>query len=246
MAEAEIKKIEIKGGAVEDYTKLKGLKKTRKQKQKGGYDQPTGHEIPITNTNLKHATNITKVVKSGGGESSTSTSTPSPPSTLPGSNPNPQPLENIKQMPALQEANKAGTIPPTVNPPMPMPNPITSSSATPSSATQMNQEQKGGKLVLAPKKKTRSKLILAAPTHGSKKEKRGYTRKIRLQMSNMKKRFTTAKVIHKESKEKSIEDIRKLLEEAKLVKPIKEGKKVPDDILRNIYKDYLLLRNKAL
>jgi hypothetical protein len=129
---------------------------------------------------------------------------------------------------------------------MPMPNPITSSSATPSSATQMNQEQKGGKLVLAPKKKTRSKLILAAPTHGSKKEKRGYTRKIRLQMSNMKKRFTTAKVIHKESKEKSIEDIRKLLEEAKLVKPIKEGKKVPDDILRNIYKDYLLLRNKAL
>ena len=48
------------------------------------------------------------------------------------------------------------------------------------------------------------------------------------------------------SKEKSIEDIRKILEESKLVKPAKEGKKVPDDILRNIYKDYLLLRNKAL
>lgn len=237
----ETKKIEIKGGAVEDYTKLKGMKKTRKQKQKGGYDQPTGPEIPITNTNLKHATNITKVVKSGGGESSNSTSTQSPPSTLPGSNQNPQPLENIKQMPALQAANQAGTIPPTVNPPMPMPNPITSSSATPAT-----EEQKGGKLVLAPKKKTRSKLILAAPTHGSKKEKRGHTRKIRLQMSNMKKRFTTAKVIHKESKEKSIEDIRKILEESKLVKPAKEGKKVPDDILRNIYKDYLLLRNKAL
>ncbi len=219
----ETKKIAIKGGAVEDYAKLKGLKKTRKQK--GGYDQPSGTEIPITNTNLKQAANITKVVKSGGGDS---TSNPNPPATLPGSNPNPQPPENIKQMPALQAANQAGTIPPTTNPP-----PVTS-------------EQKGGKLVLAPKKKTRSKLVLAAPTHGSKKERRGHTRKIRLQMSNMKKRFTTAKVIHKESKEKSIEDIRKILEEAKLVKPVKEGKTVPDDILRNIYKDYLLLRNKAL
>ena len=90
-----------------------------------------------------------------------------------------------------------------------------------------------------------SKLVLAPPTH-DKKGKRGHTRKIRLQLSNMKKRFSTAKVIHKDSKEKSIEDIRKLLEEAKLIKPAKEGKKVPEDILRNIYKDYLLLRNKAL
>jgi hypothetical protein len=211
MADIETKKIAIKGGAVEDYTKSKGLKKRSTRKQKGGYDEPTGPEIPITPTNLKAAANITKVVKGG--------------ATLPGSNPNPQPPENIKQMPALQAA---GTIPPTVNPPP------------------ANAQQKGGKLVLEPKKKVKGKLILAPPTHEGKKGKRGHTRKIRLQLSNMKKRFTTAKNIHKDSKEKSIEDIRKLLEEAKLVKPAKDGKKVPDEILRSIYKDYLLLRNKAL
>ena len=37
-----------------------------------------------------------------------------------------------------------------------------------------------------------------------------------------------------------------LLEEAKLVKPAKDGKAVPDSVLRDIYKDYLLLRNRAL
>jgi hypothetical protein len=225
--EVETKKIAIKGGAVEDYTKSKGLKKQSTRKQKGGYDNPMGPQIPLTPTNLKAAANISKIVKGGGDTAS----------TLPGSNPNPQPPENIKQMPALQAANQAGTIPPTVNPPP--------SINTPANAS-ANADQKGGKLVLAPKKKSKGKIILAPPTHDGKKHKRSHTRKIRLQLSNMKKRFSTAKVIHKDSKEKSIEDIRKLLEEAKLVKPVKEGKKVPDEILRSIYKDYLLLRNKAL
>ncbi len=220
MAEPETRKIAIKGGAVDDYHHSKGLKKRSTRKQKGGYDEPSGTEIPITQSNMKAVTNITKVIKSGGGEIA---------STLPGSNPNPQPPENIKQMPALNEASKQGTIPPTVNPP-----PVTQPGQT------------GGKLVLAPKKKVKGKLVLAPPSHESKKGKRGQTRKIRLQLSNMKKRFSTAKVIHKDSKEKSIDEIRKILEEAKLIKPIKEGKKVPDEILRSIYKDYLLLRNKAL
>jgi hypothetical protein len=227
MAESETRKISIKGGAVDDYNHSKGLKKRSTRKQKGGYDQPPGTEIQ---PNMGAARRFTNVIKSGGGEEAK----PIIASTLPGSNPNPQPLENIKQMPALNEANKQGTIPPTVNPPPPV-NP-----------TSVTENQKGGKLVLAPKKKVKGKVVLAPPSHESKKGKRGQTRKIRIQLSNMKKRFSTAKVIHKDSKEKSIGDIRKLLEEAKLVKPIKEGKKVPDEILRSIYKDYLLLRNKAL
>lgn len=218
MAE-EIRKIAIKGGAVDDYNKSKGLKKGSTRKQKGGYDEAPGPEIQ---PNMGAARRFTNVIKSGGGEPIL------PPSTLPGSNPNPQPPENIKQMPALNEASKQGTIPPTVN------------------AVPQATPQQGGKLVLAPKKKTKGKVVLAPPSKESKKGKRGQTRKIRLQLSNMKKRFSTAKVIHKDSKEKSIGEIRKLLEESKLIKPLKEGKKVPDDILRNIYKDYLLLRNKAL
>ncbi len=221
MAEPETRKIAIKGGAIDDYNHLKGLKKRSTRKQKGGYDEPpAGTEI---SPNLNAARRITNVIKSGGGDEVNA-------STLPGSNPNPQPPANIQQMPALLEANKNGSIPSTVNPPPPI---------TPTT-------QKGGKLVLAPKKKVKGKLVLAPPSHEGKKGKRGQTRKIRLQLSNMKKRFSTAKVIHKDSKEKSIEDIRKLLEEAKLVKPAKEGKKVPEEILRSIYKDYLLLRNKAL
>jgi hypothetical protein len=218
MAE-ETRRIAIKGGAADDYLYSKGLKKRSTRKQKGG-DVPPGTEIPLTRSNINA---ITRVTKSGGGESA---------STLTGSNPNPQPQENIKQLPALQAANQAGTIPPTVNQPPPV------APATPA--------QQGGKLVLAPKKKVKGKVVLAPPSHESKRGRRGQTRKIRLQLSNMKKRFSTAKVIHKDSKEKSIEEIRKLLEEAKLVKPAKEGKKVPDEILRSIYKDYLLLRNKAL
>lgn len=221
----ETKKIAIKGGAIDDYTKQKGIKKRTTRKQAGGFDKPPdGTEISVSSTNMKAINRITNVIKSGGGAE-----------TLPGSNPNPQPEKNM-ELPALKAAAEAGTIPPS--------NPATT---PPSNTTTINTPAPltGGKLVLAPKKKTKSKVILAPPTH-DKKLKRGHTRKIRLQLSNMKKRFSTAKVIHKDSKEKSIEDIRKLLEEAKLIKPAKEGKKVPEEILRSIYKDYLLLRNKAL
>jgi hypothetical protein len=248
--EPETKKIAIKGGAVADFEHSKGLRKRTTRKQKGG-DTPSGTEIPITNTNMSKITNITKVIKSGGSLQKGGNDSSIPASTLPGSNPNPPSADIINKLPA---ASQVGTLPPTVRlsanannqptvrlsanannqPTVNQPPPITPSST----------EQKGGKLVLAPKKKTRSKLVLAPPTE--KKGKRGHTRKIRLQLSNMKKRFSTAKVIHKDSKEKSIEDIRKLLEEAKLIKPAKEGKKVPEEILRSIYKDYLLLRNKAL
>ena len=102
----------------------------------------------------------------------------------------------------------------------------------------------GGKvLVLAPKKKS-SRLHLAPPKHGRRKVLQ--TRKIRVHLSGLKKRITQAKTIHKDSRTKSIEEIRTLLEEARLIKPAKENKKVPDSVLRDIYKDYMLLRGRAL
>jgi hypothetical protein len=107
-----------------------------------------------------------------------------------------------------------------------------------------------GKLTLAPpKKKTRSAVLLAPPAHRTKSHRKGVqqTRKIRVQLSGLKKRMTKAKKIHKDSRDKSINEIRKLLEEAKLVKPPVQGKPpVPESVLRDIYKDYLLLRNRAL
>jgi hypothetical protein len=73
-----------------------------------------------------------------------------------------------------------------------------------------------------------------------------HTRKIRVHLSGLKKRITHAKTIHHDSRSKSIDEIRKLLEDARLVKPAKDGKKVPESVLRDIYKDYMLLRGRAL
>jgi hypothetical protein len=106
--------------------------------------------------------------------------------------------------------------------------------------------QGGGKVELAPPKKkgTRHGIVLAPPRESKKRHVRGHTRKIRVQLSNMKRRLHTAKVIHKQSSEKPIEDVRKLLEDAKLIKAGKAS--VPESLLRNMYRDYLVLRSKAL
>jgi hypothetical protein len=245
MADANIKQISLTGKAVEDYTRMKegarkrrgGGRKTRKQE---GGDEPGGPQIPLTQTNLSRASNLSRATtftKVGGGSSEDQTTGRQPPVNNPvvatPANtsvgtvaPNP---ENLKTLPAVNAALQAGTAP-NINLP-----------------TSSGGGKLKSKVVLAPKKH-KSQVLLAPPTsakkYGSKPVRE--TRKIKVQLSNMKRRVSTAKIIHKDSKEKSIEEIRKLLEEAKLIKPAKEGKKVPEDILRNIYKDYLILRNKAL
>ena len=211
----------IKGGAVQDYHKSKGLRKTAKRrytkKSRDEEDDIIPPEMKGGSSTNSSLTTITKVNE-----------------TLSGSNP---PNATLLQTPAVNTALKVGTVPPVgvVNAPQSSPtNPVVPAA----------QKAGASKIVLEPKKKAKSSVVLAPPT--KHKHKRDKTRKIKVQLSNMKKRITTAKVIHKDSKEKSIEEIRKLLENAKLVKPAKDGKKVPEDILRNIYKDYLILRNKAL
>jgi hypothetical protein len=105
------------------------------------------------------------------------------------------------------------------------------------------------KLELVPAKKKMSRVLLAPPTTTSSKFRRSVktTRKIRMQLGGLKKRFTRAKDISKESRSKSITEIRTALEQAKLIKPLKEGSKgPPEGMLRDIYKDYMMLRNKAL
>lgn len=101
-----------------------------------------------------------------------------------------------------------------------------------------------GRLILSPAKTKTKKVLLAAPVN-KQILKKGETRKIRVQLSGLKKRMTKAKTIHHDSRHKPIAEVRKLLEEAKLVKPDVTGK-VPENVLRDIYKDYLLLRNRAL
>lgn len=127
--------------------------------------------------------------------------------------------------------------------PPPMPLPPNGAIVAPNPVNTM----KGGakkSLVLAPPKKTKSKVHLAPPASGKRSTKG--TRKIRVQLSCMKKRLTRAKTIKTESKQKPIAELRHILEEAKLVKPRADGKEVPESVLRDIYQDYMLLRNRVL
>ena len=124
----------------------------------------------------------------------------------------------------------------------------TTSPVTPPSTVVATTPQQGGKVTLLPSRKKKASRVVLAPPAGRSRAALPVTktRKIRVQLSGLKKRMTKAKTITKDSREKPIEEIRKLLEEAKLVKPAKEKKHVPESVLRDIYKDYLLLRNRAL
>jgi hypothetical protein len=246
----ELRQLNITGGAAHDYNKSKGLVGTRKRKktkmqedeQMGG-DSPSGPNLTPSSTNVVKR-NLT-IYKGGAAHA-----------TLPGSQPpNPQNLN----VPAVNASLAKGTMPlPIPAPPInkaetaPLPTfPALPPSRLPSmlGGAAAAAESKGKLTLAPPKKKTRSAVLLAPPAHRAKTHRKGVqqTRKIRVQLSGLKKRMTKAKKIHKDSRDKSINEIRKLLEEAKLVKPHIQGKPpVPESVLRDIYKDYLLLRNRAL
>jgi hypothetical protein len=92
------------------------------------------------------------------------------------------------------------------------------------------------KVVLEPPKKTAAKLIAS-------KSKTRKAKKIRVSLTGLGKRITRHKKIQKEARSYSIEDIKKTLVAAKLIKP---DSKAPESILRQIYADYQTLKNKAL
>lgn len=220
---ADVRQVSIKGEAAHSYLKTpKSGRRTRRASDQAGGDQIPGMEVQrVTNAGVSQfVSNASKTMRAGakmrGGAL--------PPGSAP---PNPYMLN----VPAVRAGLAAGTVPPA---PALALAPAPAPAATPAPP---NPQQKGGKLILAPKRTSR--FLLAPPRRTTKQ-----TRKIRVQLSGLKKRITKARAIHKDSRDKSISEIRTLLEEAKLVKP--SAKKVPEDVLRAIYKDYLLLRNKAL
>jgi hypothetical protein len=92
------------------------------------------------------------------------------------------------------------------------------------------------KVVLEPPKKTAAKLVAS-------KSKTRKAKKIRVSLTGLGKRITRHKKIQKEARSHSIEEIKKILVAAKLIKP---ESKAPESILRQIYADYQTLKNKAL
>jgi hypothetical protein len=77
----------------------------------------------------------------------------------------------------------------------------------------------------------------------NKKTTRKSSKKILFSLKNLRKKLSTAKTIKKHSEEKSLEEIKKILVEAKL---IKSGSKAPESMIRQIYNDYMTLKHKAL
>jgi hypothetical protein len=123
--------------------------------------------------------------------------------------------------------------------------------ATPAQNAEPSPLQAGGKpkaKLILEKKKSMKKLHLA-PASVSGKRSVPKTRKIRMNLSGMKKRLTRAKQIHGDSRKKDISEIKRILQEAKLLKPRSSEKSDTaeyDLLLRNTYENYMLLRNRAL
>ena len=79
--------------------------------------------------------------------------------------------------------------------------------------------------------------------HKSKSQTRKQGKKIRVSLAGLSKRITRHKSIQKDANKIGLEQIKKTLVDAKL---IKADTKAPEKMLRQMYLDYLTLKNKAL
>ena len=113
--------------------------------------------------------------------------------------------------------------------------------------------KKPTKVVLnAPKKKTHKVVlsvgktipIVSKPTTTQTKAKtRKASKRIQFSLKNLRTKLHKAKTIKKNSEEKPIDEIKKILTEAKL---IKADSKAPEQMVRQIYNDFMSLKHKAL
>lgn len=232
MEPSSVKNVVISGGAMADFEKRRGTTRKARTPQTGGFDTAPGPAIVMGAMNISKIgsfrKNIGGAFQSGGASSG----------TAPASGPAVAPV-----LPPLPSAGSAGSSvsPPTTNTP-----PAPTASAAPG---QTGGAKKKSLVLAPPKKQTRkSKVHLAPPASKDKKPAHNLktTRKIRVHLGGLKKRLCRAKTIKHDSRKKPISEIRRTLEEAKLVKPCANGKEVPEDVLRTIFHDYMLLRNRVL
>ena len=76
-----------------------------------------------------------------------------------------------------------------------------------------------------------------------KNKTRKVSKKIKFSLKNLSKKLHKAKTIKKHAEEKSLNEIKKILEDAKL---IKKESKAPEAMIRQIYADFMMLKHKAL
>jgi hypothetical protein len=232
---SEVRNVQITGGAVDHYRKERAggsTRRKRKEYQDGG-DVPPGGSITGA-ANISAARAIQNSLARGGSAAVKDESVVIRKTHAPSPSVAPKPTPSA---PAKAEV-KAEAKPESKPEPKPEPK-HEAAAATPEAKP---------KLLLHPPKKTPKKIVLAPPATLKPKKRSTHTHKVKVQLSGFKKRVTRAKAISKESSQKPLADIRKDLEDAKLIKPLpKETKeRVPEPVLRSMHRDYLLLRNRAL
>ena len=104
------------------------------------------------------------------------------------------------------------------------------------------------KVVLAAAKKKKGKVILAAAkvastVNASKTRKVSHAKKVRVTISSMSKKIHKAKEIRKAATDTTLEEIKKALHKAGL---IKGDSKAPEQMLRQMYADFMTLKGRAL
>ena len=96
------------------------------------------------------------------------------------------------------------------------------------------------KVVLTAAKK---RAVVLAPKAAPPKKTRRLGRSIKVSMSGLSKRMTRAKTIRKDAGSLGLSEIKAALQKAGLVKA---ESKAPEAILRQMYADYMMLKDRAL
>lgn len=118
------------------------------------------------------------------------------------------------------------------------PAPVQSAGAKPVKVI-LEKKKKGTRVVLAPTKVRK----LNPPSTIQQIKTRKVAKKIRMSLGGFGKRVTRAHTIRADAKKQKIDDVKKTLVEAKL---IKADSKAPEEVLRQMYADYMTLKNRAL
>ena len=107
------------------------------------------------------------------------------------------------------------------------------------------EAQKPMKVVLAAAKKKERVVLAPAKTAvvPGKTRKISRTKKVRVTISNLSKKIDKAKEIRKAATDSTVEEVKKALHKAGL---IKSDSKAPETMLRQMYADYMTLKGRAL
>ena len=180
------------------------------------------------------------VLKEGGGSTSPGTLVQLAASHIPGSNSSKAVGASTAMTASGAEVGKLA--PAAANDPV-----LKGGAAAPTTATTAHATTVTQKVILAKSRKAK-KVMLVAPAKAATAavgtgSKRKTAKKVKVSLSGLGNKLRRAKTIRNKATLRTLEDIKKELVKANL---IKADSKAPEDILRQMYADYMVLKKRAL